>query len=143
MSDPALQRALLKERRAMEKCERLKVQCRSQASLMTKLFASKLSEQGDLLRECMERGTSGELEGKLEAFTQSTSWILSEVEASGIEGATDAELESLRKENEKLLEARDAAENRYIEGGTEVTKPEPSHAEDRILDLEARFAAFV
>ena len=136
MSDKDLQRALLKERRAMETCERLKVQCRSQAALMTRLFASKLGEQSEILGEALERGGSSELLGRAEAFKESTAWILGEIESSGIDGAVDAELEALRAENEKLAKVRDDVESRYIEGGTALTSPEPSYAEAKIRDLE-------
>ncbi|KAK7235278.1 microtubule motor protein [Aureococcus anophagefferens] len=136
MSDKELQRALLKERRAAEKCERLKVQCRSQAALMTRLFASKLGEQGELLSEALDRGASAELAGRAAAFRESTAWILGEIEAGGIEGASDAELDALRAENAALVDARDELERRYVEGGTTLTAPEPSHAEQRIRDLE-------
>jgi hypothetical protein len=136
MSDKELQRALLKERRAAEKCERLKVQCRSQANLMTRLFASKLGEQGELLSEALDRGASSELGGRAAAFRESTAWILGEIEAGGIDGASDAELDALRAENAALVDARDELERRYVEGGTTLTAPEPSHAEQRIRDLE-------
>ena len=39
------QLALLREKRAAEQCERLKARCKTQASLMCRLFATKLQEQ--------------------------------------------------------------------------------------------------
>ncbi|KAH8057980.1 hypothetical protein JL722_6524 [Aureococcus anophagefferens] len=128
MSDKELQRALLKERRAAEKCERLKVQCRSQAALMTRLFASKLGEQGELLSEALDRGASSELAGRAAAFRESTAWILGEIEAGGIEGASDAELDALRAENAALVDARDELERRYLSEAMERLKADHKEA---------------
>ena len=51
--DKAMQAALLKERRAAEACEKLKRQCATQAALMTRLFASKLQEQSELVSRAL------------------------------------------------------------------------------------------
>ena len=128
-ADVAMQRALLKERRAGEETERLKAMCKSQAFLMTRLFAAKLSEQGALLDEALERGGSPDLRARVDGFGAATAWIADEARA--VDGASDAELERLREENAVLTDRLAEAENRFVEGGTALTQPEPSRAEER------------
>ena len=49
------QLALLREKRAAEQCERLKARCKTQASLMCRLFATKLQEQQAICARAMLR----------------------------------------------------------------------------------------
>ena len=103
-NDKAMQHALLKEKRAFETCERLRAQCKTQASLMCRLFASKLQEQQAICARAISAppGERAQVQAEADAFGASTRWILEEAAAAGLAQARDKEVESLREENETL-----------------------------------------
>ena len=76
-NDKAMQHALLKEKRAYETCERLRAQCKTQASLMCRLFASKLQEQQAICARAISAppGERAQVQAEADAFGASTRWI--------------------------------------------------------------------
>ena len=103
--DKAMQHALLKEKRAHETCERLRAQCKTQASLMCRLFATKLQEQQAICARAISAppGERAQVQAEADAFGASTRWSLEEAA-----GALDARLAETSVA--ALLEAGEAAQ---------------------------------
>lgn len=135
-NNQALQKALHGERRALDRLERVKTQCRSQAALMTLLFSTKLTELDEIVQEALVGGERTALDAKLERFRTSVAWIGRAVEAGTIDGQISKEIQTLRSENERLAEALQKMEMSTIEAGSQIVGNEPPGAEMRIRELE-------
>mmetsp|Transcript_21873 Transcript_21873/g.33675 ORF Transcript_21873/g.33675 Transcript_21873/m.33675 type:complete len:694 (-) Transcript_21873:1843-3924(-) len=107
--------------------DRLKRQCASQAVLMTRFFAAKLVEQGEIVQEAMNGGSKSAIEAKLERFQSSIAWIEKVVEPIGMEEAISREIVNLRAENARLSSELESKS---------ITRSVPSKAERRILELQ-------
>ena len=125
-NDKAMQHALLKEKRAYETCERLRAQCKTQASLMCRLFASKLQEQQAICARAISAppGERAQVQAEADAFGASTRWILEEAAAAGLAQARDKEVEALREENETLRKKVSELETKLIDNNAIIIEPE-------------------
>ena len=124
--DKAMQHALLKEKRAYETCERLRAQCKTQASLMCRLFASKLQEQQAICARAISAppGERAQVQAEADAFGASTRWILEEAAAAGLAQARDKEVEALREENEVLRKKVSELETKLVDNDAIIIEPE-------------------
>ena len=124
--DKAMQHALLKEKRAHETCERLRAQCKTQASLMCRLFATKLQEQQAICARAISAppGERAQVQAEADAFGASTRWILEEAAAAGLAQARDKEVEALREENETLRKKVSELETKLIDNNAIIIEPE-------------------
>ena len=124
--DKAMQHALLKEKRAHETCERLRAQCKTQASLMCRLFATKLQEQQAICARAISAppGERAQVQAEADAFGASTRWILEEAASAGLAQARDKEVEALREENETLRKKVSELETKLVDNGTTIIEPE-------------------
>mmetsp|Transcript_23241 Transcript_23241/g.60524 ORF Transcript_23241/g.60524 Transcript_23241/m.60524 type:complete len:699 (-) Transcript_23241:7-2103(-) len=125
-NDKAMQHALLKEKRAFETCERLRAQCKTQASLMCRLFASKLQEQQAICARAISAppGERAQVQAEADAFGASTRWILEEAAAAGLAQARDKEVEALREENETLRKKVSELETKLVDNNAIIIEPE-------------------
>ena len=125
-NDKAMQHALLKEKRAFETCERLRAQCKTQASLMCRLFASKLQEQQAICARAISAppGERAQVQAEADAFGASTRWILEEAAAAGLAQARDKEVEALREENETLRKKVSELETKLVDNDAIIIEPE-------------------
>ena len=125
-NDKAMQHALLKEKRAYETCERLRAQCKTQASLMCRLFASKLQEQQAICARAISAppGERAQVQAEADAFGASTRWILEEAAAAGLAQARDKEVEALREENETLRKKVSELETKLVDNDAIIIEPE-------------------
>ena len=125
-NDKAMQHALLKEKRAHETCERLRAQCKTQASLMCRLFATKLQEQQAICARAISAppGERAQVQAEADAFGASTRWILEEAAAAGLAQARDKEVEALREENETLRKKVSDLETKLIDNNAIIIEPE-------------------
>jgi kinesin family protein C2/C3 len=121
-----MQHALLKEKRAYETCERLRAQCKTQASLMCRLFASKLQEQQAICARAISAppGERAQVQAEADAFGASTRWILEEAAAAGLAQARDKEVEALREENETLRKKVSELETKLVDNNAIIIEPE-------------------
>jgi hypothetical protein len=124
--DKAMQHALLKEKRAHETCERLRAQCKTQASLMCRLFATKLQEQQAICARAISAppGERAQVQAEADAFGASTRWILEEAAAAGLAQARDKEVEALREENETLRKKVSELETKLVDNNAIIIEPE-------------------
>ena len=136
--DKAMQHALLKEKRAAETCERLRAQCKTQASLMCRLFATKLQEQQAICARAIAAapGERAAVQAEADAFGAATRWILEEAAGAGLAQARDGEVEALREENDALRARCEKLETTLAGNGAALVEPEPPHAVALIRRLE-------
>lgn len=132
------QLALLREKRAAETCERLKAQCKTQASLMCRLFATKLQEQQQICARAIAAapGERAHVQAEADAFGASTRWILEEAASAGLAQARDKEVEALRTENDALAKRCGDLETKLVEAGAALITPELAQASVIIRRLE-------
>ena len=135
-SDRDLEVSRLREREALDKAQRIQGQCRSQAVLMTRYYSSKLGEQGAMLKEALETGTSPELESKVERFAKSVKWIDAVTEPKALDVAISSEISKLREENRRLSAAVDDAKKIAVKQGVKVFK-DVTGSEQRVTELTA------